>query len=547
MSTTYVLNEKIKSRIDKNKFTARMAEILGNIPNAKFISVNFFDNVSGQIKELSNQDNFVFGLIKGETHRQIDIDSFFGNNNICLSVGQKKEIHDLVQLLLANEMNEYRTFQYITNNFPLFSFLKQKLLETRKGENIPQWEFIARNSPHLRAEFETYFKKIANYKEISDDLCKRAVSALVNHMTGKRFDNTISQQKKGWFPNGIFELPEQTNNIKPFPLFLIAFSFGFSLEEFDEMHARNEDVYDCLCYEDNMFRFALLYIRDRGEIAEFTDILGKNRKYFENSENKADAVQVSENIKSFFRNKKGSFKELVGSFMELLKKSGVVSSAVRMEILDGQRRITAAKNMRQLLNDVELNPIISYYSLLNSTADDIIRFKYKNDFTNAKKALSALFNNYRKLTDNCKPNEKEKILSLVCDNISAQSSRKINPTVRPVLKTRFTTNHIGKIKSGQTPVTRVDILKISYLRTFMDFINNNCNRFENKHEMTEAAKALTGQFEKTANAMLNECLFSPVHITFMPDGLIYIALSSAVSDKCIFEVFQACLPIETED
>ena len=548
MSTTYILNEKIKSRTDRNQFKNRLAEILGDSANPAVLSA-FSGKVSKQIKMLSNQENFVFGLIKGETHRLIDIDKFFADSKIHINKRQKSEIHNLVQLLLADEMNEYRTFSYVSQNFPLMSFLKRELLETRQGGNIPQWKFIAESCPHLRKEFYEYFEKIANYKEISDDICGRAVSSLVKYATGIRFDNTMSQSGKGWYPNGYFSLPEQLHNIKPYPLFLIACSFRLTLAKYDEMHAKNEDIYDCMSYEDNMFRFALVYIREKAEIKEFMKILDENRIHFFRKMNiSPDIKQVSDNIKSFFKNK-GSMKRLVFPFMELLEKSGVVSAAVREKFLESERCKIAQKNMKELIADVQLDPIIRYYSLLNGTADNIIRFKYKDDMQNAEKAIAVIHENYRRLAECCRPYEKKKILSIICDSTAPDSSKKFIPSVRLILKNKFTTTYIRKLSSGIPAklVTRNDILKIAYLRTFIDFVNKNDLRFRNKKEMTESAKALTKNFEETANKMLEKCFFAPVHITFPLDGLIYISLSGGISDKCIPEVFQSCLPIKLND
>lgn len=547
--TTLIFNEKMQNKLTKNDFRNRLVQILNetNISNAKIIANNFVDMVYKELPEISEQDNFVEALIKGNAHRKlINIDSLFRKKNITITISQKSKIHDLIQLILANELNEYRTFEYVMQNLPIMSFFKKELLEIRPGTNIPQWKFINDNCLDKSNSIELYFRNIANYKEISDKLCATAVSALVKKMTGKRFDSTISQKGKGWYPNGLDALPEQLHNIKPYYLFLFAYSFRLNFQKYDEMRNKNEDTYDCFCFEENIFRFAIAYIRRIDEIPRLISIIDENKEDFIKAESKNyDAEYVTEEINSFFSNNTGNIESLYPSFSALLKKLGVVSAKKREETLNEQRRIVAQNNMHKLIEDTDQNNIIKYCSLLHSSADDIISFKYKTDIESAEKAINILHDNYLQLFE-AKPEEKAKILSMLCDRISPDSSNMIRPSIRPVLKSKFTTTHIRKINTGTTnkPITRSDILKIGYLRTFIDFVNENNDHFKNKQEMTEATRKLKDQFEATTNKMLKECYFAPVKITFALDGLIEIALSSGMNDKCIPEVFQACLPID---
>lgn len=547
--TTLIFNEKMQNKLTKNDFRNRLVQILNetNISNAKIIANNFVDMVYKELPEISEQDNFVEALIKGNAHRKlINIDSLFRKKNITITISQKSKIHDLIQLILANELNEYRTFEYVMQNLPIMSFFKKELLEIRPGTNIPQWKFINDNCLDKSNSIELYFRNIANYKEISDKLCATAVSALVKKMTGKRFDSTISQKGKGWYPNGLDALPEQLHNIKPYYLFLFAYSFRLNFQKYDEMRNKNEDTYDCFCFEENIFRFAIAYIRRIDEIPRLISIIDENKEDFIKAESKNyDAEYVTEEINSFFSKNTGNIESLYPSFSALLKKLGVVSAKKREETLNEQRRIVAQNNMHKLIEDTDQNNIIKYCSLLHSSADDIISFKYKTDIESAEKAINILHDNYLQLFE-AKPEEKAKILSMLCDRISPDSSNMIRPSIRPVLKSKFTTTHIRKINTGTTnkPITRSDILKIGYLRTFIDFVNENNDHFKNKQEMTEATRKLKDQFEATTNKMLKECYFAPVKITFALDGLIEIALSSGMNDKCIPEVFQACLPID---
>lgn len=550
--TTLIFNEKMQNKLTRNDFHYRLVKILNetNISNtnAKIIANSFVDILYKKLPEISEQDNFVEALIKGNAHSQlINIDSFFKEKNITITSSQKSKIHDLIQLILANELNEYRTFEYVMQNLPIMSFFKKELLEIRPGTNIPQWRFINDNCLGKSKRIEPEFRNIANYKEISDKLCAKAVSALVKSMTDKRCDSTISQRGKGWYPNGLDALPEQLHNIKPYYLFLFAYSFRMDFQKYDEMRNKNEDTYDCFCFEENIFRFAIAYIKKKDEIPRFMKIINKNKKIFTKSQSKNyDAEYVTEKINSFFSNNTGDIESLYPSFLDLLKELGVVSAEKRKEILNEQRRTVAQNNMQELIKDTDLNNITKYLSLLHNSADDIISFKYKTDIDSAEKAINVLENNYSQLCEKTRPEEKAKILSMLCDRISPDSSNRIRSSIRPILKSKFTTTHITKISNGTTrnPITRSDILKIGYLRTFIDFVNKNNNQFKNKQEMTEAARKLKDQFEATTNIMLKECCFAPVKITFALDGLIEIALSSGINDKCIPEVFQACLPID---
>lgn len=545
--TTLIFNEKIQKQLKRNDFCNRLVEILNetNINNSKTIAGNFTEAVYQELPQLARQENFVADLIKGTAHKQlINISSFFSKKDISITSTQKRKIHDLIQLVLANELNEYRQFEYVSHNLPIMSFFKKELLEIRPGTNITQWKFINDYCLDKSRKIELYFSNIANYKEISDKLCATAVSALVKTMTGKRFDSTISQKGKGLYPNGLDALPEHIHNMNPYHIFLIAYSFRLPLTKYDEMRSKNEDTYDCFCFEENMFRFALAYIREKDEIPRFLNIIKENKKDFMKSEGEScNAQYVTEEINNFFFNNTGDVESLYPSFFHLLKKLGVVSAETREKTLNAHRRIVARNNMKKLIEDTELNNIISYYSLLCNSVDDIISFKYKNDIESTGKATQILHDNYSKLFET-HPKEKEKILSMLCDRVSCDSSKQIRPSIRPILKSRFTTTHIGKISKGDADITRSDILKIGYLRTFIDFVNENNNCVNNKPEMTEATRKLTEIFETTTNRMLKECYFVPVKITFALDGLIEIALSSGINDKCIPEVFQACLPID---
>ncbi|MDE5763623.1 MAG: hypothetical protein K2I00_01480 [Ruminococcus sp.] len=555
MSTTYIFNQKINNKnIDREQFKESLIKILRktDIDMPQIIAQQFLSEIDRKIDNLSRQENFVAQLIKGNAHKEIiNIDIFFTNKNVFITPSQKKEIHDLIQLLLASRLNEYKTFQYVTQTFPLMSFLKRQLLETRPGTNIPQWQFIAENcfiKENITEQIKEYFSTVANYKEISDRKCAQIVSALVKSLTGKRFDTTISQQKqgRGWYPNGLDELPEKFFNVNPEHLFLIAYSFKMNIDQYDEMLIRNGDVYDCFCYEENMLRFLLVYIKNINEYNAFKQIIEQNREHFQESSDEFTPEQVARKINNFFcSRRRDDIKSLCIDFMKLLKRLGVVSAEKRREILNQQRRLIAGANMQKLLKSTNLKNITVYYSLLNNTVDDIMRFKYKNEPEKIGKALEILESNYRQLAERTSENEKAKILSMLCDRFAPESSSYIKTSIRPILKSRFSTEHIGKISKGTTtdPITRTDILKIGYLQTLIDFINKN-NQFRNKSEMIEACRSLTRIFEENTNKILKKCSFAPVHATFPLDGLIYIALSSGTADKCIPEVFQACLPID---
>lgn len=553
MSTTYIFNERLDKQIDKRQFKERLARILQKtgIDKSERIAQDFSDKVYKKIEILSKQTNFIAELIKGNTHREIiDIDTFFKEKNISINQTQKKEIHNLIQLALANELNEYMMFQYITQNSPIMSFIKRELLNIRPGTDVLQWKFITEKcfvKEHTKQEIKADFSKIVNYKQISDKLCVRLFSALVKSMTDHRIDNIISQKGKGVYPEGLEELPEKSYKFSPDYLFRIAYSFKMNLKKYDEMLIRNEDIYDCFCYEENMFRFLLTYIRAIDEFDEFMEIIKEKRKYFQEFRHEQYTSEyVNKTINNFFCNKRGTIEELYPDFIELLKKLGVVSAEIRETELNIKRKEIARQSMSQLLKATNYRNIIDYCMLLQNTSEGIIRFRYGNDQENAEKAIKVLRNNYTQLFETTTPEEKTKILSMLCDRFAPKSSSYIIPPIREILKYRFTTEHIGKISTGKTtqPISRIDILKIGYLQTLINFLNENNSHFRNEREMTEAIKKLTGIFEERTNKMLKECCFAPVHTTFPLDGLICIALSNGVHDKSIPEVFQACLPID---
>lgn len=543
--TTAIFRQKMYEPVNPESFERKLTEIFAKTSD-KDIASHAAQYARAIIKKVENRLNIVTedtlkSLIKGDIYKQIiNIDNIFENK---LSSAQKQDIYEIVKFIVSSKLNEYFTFRYIVQTFPAISFLKRELLEKRPGTDIPQWKFITENCmKHDVAKTQCEFAQIVDYKQISDELCGRMLSAIVSHMTEKRFDNIINQKGSGWYNNGFEELAKK-HTINSEHLFLIAYSLKLSLKKYDEFLTRNEEYYDCLCFEENMHRFFLRYANDE-KINVLENIITNNICDFSHNENGSqDAEKL---INNFFRCKNGSINELCGEFCTLLKKIGVVSAKQREEILSKEKKFAAQEFMKETISEIDYNSTLSYYSLLQGSADRIVDNSLNSKQANSiKKSISI---NYDKLLNtNCENNNdnRKRLASIMSDCIIPlykDIEKDFHSALKPILKNQFTTAHIGKILNGTAEITRTDIIKTAYLYTLTSFIKNK-NKFTDEESMTNAAKSLVKTFEKKANPILKRCCFTPIHTTIPIDGLVEIALSSAINDRCIPEVYQACLLI----
>ena len=564
MSTSMIFEDIVKYSLDRKEFIKRMGEILHNVDNIKI--ERFTDKLYSLISEHLENENFVRKMIKGESHREIEIDKLinrFCGYDIVLKAEEKNKIHDLIQELLSDSLNELQIFEYATNTFPLFSYLKRELLETRTGTNEKQWEFILKNSKRLSNDFYEKFKSISHYREIDDKTCARMISAVIFQMTNKRFDNNISQphDSKGWFPNGLLDLPVQKHDIKQKDLFLIAYSLKFDITKYIEMQKRNEDLYDVFCYEDNMYRFALKFIDKKGTSKSvynyIEDIINKHVNRFESINNTTLFSKSAENrINAFLNdeaNKNMSIDTLVQLFIDLQEQLGVSTAKNREEIWNIERRKIASESLYEILDFMDVRKIKEYFKLYykeNSTIklkDLIVHKKNKEHLSQSDMIVHNLNENYFDIIMSTEKT-KERLLHLISDgNCDSEFLSYVHRTIRPILATKFTTNRINAIKendeSKSLTITRNDILRIGYLKTFTEFVNQG-RKYNNKKEMMKDTPKIIERFEVITNELLRNCHYADLHITFPHDCLIYVALSSLANDRCIPDVYQLCLPMK---
>lgn len=543
--TTMIFNEVMQNNLNKDRTIDRLTEILKetNVYNASIIAKRFLEQVYNKLSKISKTNSFITKLVKGTAYNEIDVDNFFTKNNIILTKSQKEEINHIIQLIFVNELNNnvYQYFEYITQNFPLMSFLKKELLERRPGTNVLQWEFI---NDKCHCNIKSDFLKISNYKQISDRLCAKAISNLVKEMTNKRFDQIFAQKGRGFFPDGYDNLPLRLHNMKLYHVFLIAYSLKLSDLKYKEMLYANESEYDCLCFEENMCRFAVVKGWNNTEIMK---IINENKGSFTESK-EYNSEFVAKKIDYFLNKYEGNTDSIIDEFLKLMKSLGVVSDKERKEILKAQRCSIAKKSMKKLIDNVVFDNIMEYFILYknDNSANDIIDFKYKNDDKRAELAKNVIFENFSNFYNREIQGKKAVILSRLCDRCSSESSGYVNPLIRPILKSKFTTHRINSILNGTIEITRSDILKIGYLYTLINFINQK-GKFKNAKSMKEAARELIKEFEDITNKMLKECCFAPVKRTLVLDGTIEMALSNGIYDKCIPKIFQACLPININE
>lgn len=565
MSTSIIFKEKaLKKGLNQNELQNRMEKILPDIDSD---IVRFLTNKLRMLfNEYTENENFVRSLIKGEAHREIDINKLI--NNLCgfdilLKPEEKNEIHNLIQQSLIDSLNELQMFEYVSNTFPLFSYLKRKLMELRPGTNKKQWEFILDKSNHLSKKLYEKFNSISHYREIDDDTCAKMIANIVKIMTNKRFDNMISMsnQHKGWYPNGLDELPVQTHDIKQKYLFLIAYSLKLDITKYIELQKRNEDLYDSLCYEDNMYRFALKFINIKDtskNVYNYIEKIIKNNKsrfkannnttlFSETATNKIDAFLNDDD------NKSKDIESLIESFIKLQENLGVSTAENREKLWNKERCKIASKSLNEIIDSMDVKKIKNYFKLYfkdNSTIKltDLIEYKMiKECISQPDMIVDNLNENYFGISMSTEKT-KERLLKLICDGDCDSDQLSYVPrTIRSILATKLTTNRINAIKENNEnkslTITRNDILRIGYLKTFIEFVNQE-KKYKNGIEMMQDTHILIEKFETNTNNLLKQCHYSNLHITFPHDGLIYIALSSLGNDRCIPNVYQLCLPMK---
>lgn len=561
MSTSIIFEDIVKYSLDLNEFKIKLANLLHDVDDKK---IDFFINrLHSIISEYSENENFVRKLIKGEAHREIDINKLI--NDLCgydiiLKAEEKNKIHNLIQQLFSDSLNELQIFEYVSNTFPLFSYLKRELLEPRDGTDKKQWEFILDKSERLFKNFSNKFQSISHYREIDDNTCAKLISAIVKIMTNKRFDNTISMknQSKGWYPNGLYELPVQTHDIKQKYLFLIAYSLKLDITKYIDLQKRNEDLYDSLCYEDNMYRFALKFINIKStskNVYDYIEEIIKNNQGRVEANNNTTLFSetATDKIEAFLNdedNKSKDIESLIESFIKLQESLGVSTAENREKLWNIERCKIASKSLNEIIDFMDVKKIKSYFKLYfkdNSTIKltDLIKYKMiKECISQPDMIVHNLNENYFEIIMSTEKT-KERLLKLICDGDCDSDQLSYVPrTIRSILATKFTTNRINAIKENKSlTITRNDILRIGYLKTFIEFVNQE-KKYKNGIEMMQDTPKLIEKFETNTNNLLKQCHYSSLHITFPHDGLIYIALSSLGNDRCIPNVYQLCLPMK---
>lgn len=468
-------------------------------------------------------------------------------NNFALSDEKLEKIYDIIQKTVFSRLNEVYLYKYTCYSFPLWNYIKRQLLESGF------WKKVV--SKKLYEEFD----KATSYKELNNYDCFNVVGKLVNNAIGTSdYNPQFEKHLISWYRNR--ETPLLPKSIEKITLAKIAYGFEMSLSKYDEMCKRVENSYSFLCYEDCMFRFAINY----HSLISFTDFFGtgkkgnnkneiggyvaENRIYFSNFKSNSSEGDASKKIQEFFNEHPATGNDINNlkiKYIDLLKKIGVSNSEVFKEYLDNKRKNIAKDMAEHLLKKLDLKKVNSYYykysKYANSAKDSRSKQENKSDFNQDYKDV-ILTENANKIKELCSFNSfnenKIKVICRLCDGVklgdaeNTKENRILDTAFKPVINGRF-----SKILKCKQEIKRNDILRLGYLDALINFINND---FDNK----DATRELNRNFKVTTDKLMADCCFAPLHITFNHDCLIYIALGSAMNDRCIPEVYQMCLTSE---
>lgn len=464
---------------------------------------------------------------------------FCEDNKYIFSDSQWNALFGLIHQVIMSSLSDVQLFSYIEQTFPLWSGLKRLLLQKRRGTNLKQWEYALRecnlterkslNIGINLVSLQEDLKKVQSYKNLKDYYAKLLITAIGQKtFPGWRIDNTIDS----WFCNGnILNTPKQHNTEKEV-LYKLGYSFNMSLEEFDRLTVRCEKaVYDAFSIEDNIYRFGIKYSIKYNRI---TDIIAKSQAdphRFQYPPAEYNQAKMKQKINNFF-DKHSYSDDLIEKYLDFLNRNGVCKN--NTELLIALRADNAQKYIGELYNKFDLNNIRYYYEDFDVSKPDVpdipdiadlLHEKYGNNAEN----YYCYFTDYiHQITEAQEKNNniKNKILLLMCDGINVDK--------KDIASGAFSNARLNHIKECSDdllnyPIRRSEILRLAYLDTLLEWLNYNIK-----------SNDIIARFESTANRMLTECEFLPLHITLKLDFIMYLALSER--KRCKTNIFQVFIP-----
>lgn len=517
--------------MDDNLFKENLKEIFPDLSDIKLnmLSVKIITNISNKLNKEMAQD-FIERLVKGEIDKidrvkgGITISEYVSAENIEMTNIQQKKMYHLIHQYIMSKFSLAELYTYIENTFPLWSALKRLLLEKRRGTNKLQWEYI--ETKYHKKGYSDIFSNVSNYKMLYNYDAANAISTLTDHET---IDNQFMNTIRGWFRDKDLRNTPMHHEVSSEVLYRLAYAFNITTDEFDKLCTGSVNgVWNPYDFSENLYRFGLnfrlpyKYIANKAE--ENKDITKTDMPLYSPDETITQIERFFDEHEEF-----ESSEELTDEYISFLSRIGAICTEKAIQnVRTENSRIYA----NELLNKTNISNIKRYYESRYISVEDIIEERY-SDYTISMNQ-QIFINNTREKIEDIKEKysdtekllkAKSKILSCICDGSK--------PKKKGIGADAFGKTSVLDIMNGKTEIRRNDILRLGYLSTLIDYINENITEDE-----------LIQTFESTTDRMLNQCRFHKLHITLPVDALMYLSLSS--SDRCIPEVFQTFIPGKTE-
>lgn len=486
----------------------------------------------------------ITAYVKGDRYNGKVWEPIFNNfNTFCeckhytFSDSQWNALFGLIHQVIMSSLTEVQMFSYIEQTFPLWSGLKRILLQKRRDTDLKQWEYALEKCDitdkkliNIGCDMESFREElnaVQSYKNLRDHYAKLLIIAICQKEFPEwRIDNTIN----AWFSNGnILKAPKQ-HDIEKSVLYKLGYSFNLSLEDFDRLTVRCEKaIYDAFSIEDNLYRFGMKY---SVKYSKITDIIAKARndsQRFKCPPSEYNQAVMKQKISDFFNNNIYS-DSLIERYLDFLDRNGVCRNSI--ELLNTLRAENACRYVCELHNKFKLDNIKYYYedfdvskrnvSYIPDVAD-LLQEKYGDNAENYYFYFVDYIRKIAEMTDYT--SSINEILMLICDGMNVNAK-----DIASGAFSKARLNHIKECSDLLTrPIRRSEIMRIAYLDTLLAYFNYDIDDDN-----------IIARFESTANRMLLECEFLPLHITLKLDFIMYLALSER--KRCKTNVFQFFIP-----
>ena len=514
------LNEEL-NKIFINNSTRAINSLAEKIEN---VVASFYND-----KEKNNdieKKEFINIFFKGNYNKISDVLSEYLNNNtekFDNSYDTRKDFFNLVHRYIISIFSLLDRYIYVQKTFPLWSKLKRRMLENRPDENMKQWEYAAQccRQSAKKNEILNYFKNIIDYHDINNQLAKDAICRLVDDATEKRdsFRSTID----GWFEDKNKLTQLKNTKIEKETLLKIAYGLALTPKLMDDFGCGViTDKRDPFNFEDNMYRFGLNY---KINYTNIKDIISKYQNQIKLTTRKiktksflSEYYKAIEKFDNFFDDHKNivEFQTILDDYLKLIEEIGRYNiEKIREEIAKEClkyiiKKLDSEKVKEYYKSKPESNKLPREFYPLDSKIHKDLRESLSDKITEKRNGVKELRNKNKFLT-----------LPYIFDGKGYTASG---------VKTDKITNTNGyqKIIDKKLKIERETILRLGYLSTIVDYINDFGNISDDK---------LINIFETRTNKMLETCLFHELYYSRPEDVQMYLALSC--KDYCKLDFYQA--------